>query len=99
MLRDLSSLSGESMYSQYSYTDISAGFFVAAKERFKDRKNIHYAVLDISKDPIEQGFEAEPYDLILASNVGHVCFPVVLIADFFFCSGASCNAQHQLNSS
>ncbi len=70
VLCDLVLPSGDRMYSEYSYTDISAGFFIAAKERFKDFQNIHYAVLDISKDPIEQGFEAESYDLILASNVG-----------------------------
>jgi Polyketide synthase dehydratase/Methyltransferase domain len=68
-LRDLVTGSGERMYSEYCYTDISAGLFIAAQERFKDFQNIHYAVLDISKDPIEQGFEAESYDLILASNV------------------------------
>ena len=70
VLKDLTSDYGERMYAEYSYTDISAGFFVPAKERFKDYQNIKYAVLDISKDPIEQGFEAESYDLILASNVG-----------------------------
>lgn len=71
VLKDLTSDYGERMYAEYSYTDISAGFFVPAKERFKDYQNIKYAVLDISKDPIEQGFEAESYDLILASNVFH----------------------------
>ena len=73
-LRDLTSEYGERMYSEYGYTDVSAGFFVAAKERFKDYQNIQYAVLDISKDPVEQGFEAESYDLILASNVGFRSF-------------------------
>lgn len=68
-LKDLVTKSGERMYSEYCFTDISAGFFVAAKERFKDFHNIQYAVLDISKDPIDQGFEAESYDLILACNV------------------------------
>ena len=69
-LKDLKMPSGERMYSEYCYTDISAGFFIAAKERFKDYHNIQYAVLDISEDPIEQGFEAESFDLIVASNVG-----------------------------
>ncbi len=70
VLENLTSQSGERMYSEYRYTDISAGFFVDARKRFKDYPNIHYAILDISKDPIEQGFKAESYDLILASNVG-----------------------------
>ena len=30
-----------------------------------------YAVLDISKDPIQQGFVAGSYDLILIANVLH----------------------------
>jgi len=69
LLGNLVSSYGERMYATYTYTDISAGFFVAAKERFKDYSNIEYAVLDITKDPIEQGFEAESYDLVLAANV------------------------------
>ena len=69
VLKDLKTKSDERMYSEYSYTDISAAFFVAAKERFKEYQNIHYAVLDISKDPIDQGFEEGSYDLIIASNV------------------------------
>lgn len=70
VLRDLTMPSGERMYSEYCYTDISAGFLIAAKERFKAYQHLQYAVLDISKDPVEQGFVPESYDLILASNVG-----------------------------
>lgn len=62
---------GERMYSSYTYTDISAGFFVAARERFQEYTGIEYATLDISKDPIEQGFEAGSFDLIIACNVLH----------------------------
>ncbi|KAL8836758.1 MAG: hypothetical protein Q9170_002787 [Blastenia crenularia] len=68
VLNDLITESGQRTYSEYCYTDISAGFFVTAKERFKEFQNIEYAVLDISKDPIEQGFEADSYDFILAAN-------------------------------
>lgn len=68
-LRDLATGSGEYMYSEYYYTGSSAGF-IAAKERFKDFENIKYAVLDISRDPIQQGFDAESFHLIIASNVG-----------------------------
>ncbi len=56
----------------YTYTDISAGFFADAEERFStDDTSIDYSVLDIEKDPIEQGFEACAYDLIIAANVLH----------------------------
>ncbi|KAK3328126.1 polyketide synthase [Cercophora scortea] len=61
----------ERTYSQYHYTDISTGFFTATQERFKNHDNIDYKVLDISKDPLSQGFEAGYYDLVVASNVLH----------------------------
>lgn len=40
VLRDLTFEYGESMYSEYDYTDVSAGFFIAAKEEFKEYHNI-----------------------------------------------------------
>ena len=71
ILPHLRSLYGERLYGSYKYTDISAGFFVAAKERFKDIQGMDYGILDISQDPIEQGYEAESFDLIVACNVLH----------------------------
>lgn len=68
-LEQLISDFGERLYLKYTYTDISSGFFVQAKERFKDYDGIEYKALDISKDPVEQGFNAGEYDLIIASNV------------------------------
>ncbi|KAH8424223.1 uncharacterized protein LDX57_001981 [Aspergillus melleus] len=59
------------MYSSYTFTDISAGFFSQAKERFKDFPGVKYETFDISADPEEQGFVAGDYDLIIASNVVH----------------------------
>lgn len=55
----------------YSFTDISSGFFSAARERFAEYSGIEFRTLDISRDPLEQGFEAGTYDLIIASNVIH----------------------------
>ncbi|KAJ0297707.1 hypothetical protein COL516b_010562 [Colletotrichum fioriniae] len=57
----------------YVLTDVSAGFFPAAKERFHDIAPglLDYRVLDISRDPAAQGFGREDYDLIVASNVLH----------------------------
>ncbi|KAK4118948.1 hypothetical protein N657DRAFT_694068 [Parathielavia appendiculata] len=63
--------SGQVLYSKYTFTDISSGFFVAAKERLKGLPNIEYATLDISKDPDDQGFEGSRYDLVIATNVLH----------------------------
>ncbi|KAK1979840.1 KR domain-containing protein [Colletotrichum cereale] len=62
---------GASLYSEYTYTDISAGFFAAAKERFDGDPNMSFKALDISKDPLSQGFEAGSYDLVVAANVLH----------------------------
>ena len=56
----------------YMYTDISAGFFAKAEELFGDGDGcIEYSVLDIEKDPVEQGFDSHGYDLLIASNVLH----------------------------
>ena len=56
----------------YTYTDISAGFFAEAEERFGDGGgSIDYRPLDIEKDPIAQGFDSHGYDLVIASNVLH----------------------------
>ena len=54
----------------YTYTDISAGFFAEAESRFGDT-GIEYRVLDVEKDPVEQDFGSHSYDLVIASNVLH----------------------------
>ena len=70
VLDSLTSDFGERMYSEYHYTDISAGFFINAKDRFHNSGNIKYSILDISKDPLIQGYEEGSFDLIIAANVG-----------------------------
>ena len=56
----------------YAYTDISASFFAEAKKRFRDSAPwLDYRVLDIERDPGEQGFDLHRYDLVLAANVLH----------------------------
>nr|ALP31891.1 polyketide synthase 9 [Diaporthe helianthi] len=54
----------------YVFTDVSSGFFPSAKARFQTVGEMEYRVLDISVDPLTQGFKAE-YDLVIASNVLH----------------------------
>ncbi|KAF5573798.1 polyketide synthase [Fusarium pseudoanthophilum] len=71
ILPALKSDQGERMYGTYVYSDISAGFFVGAKERFRDYHAIEYSVLDITQDPISQGFEEGSFDLIVSSNCLH----------------------------
>ena len=70
-LENLQSDYGERLYHKYTFTDISSGFFVAAKERFKDYQGIEFQSLDISRSPVDQGFSPGEYDLIIASNVLH----------------------------
>lgn len=60
-------------FASYTYTDISPAFFEKAKTKFlpEELAKMEFRVLDIERDPVEQGFDAEGYDLILASNVLH----------------------------
>ncbi|KAL2268084.1 hypothetical protein VTJ83DRAFT_2930 [Remersonia thermophila] len=58
-------------YSSYVFTDISAGFFPAARERFGWAPNMRYAALDISRDPAAQGFAPGSFDVVVAPNVVH----------------------------
>lgn len=71
-LRRLHTPEGARLYSSYTFTDISSGFIAPAQERFKEYRGIDYAVIDITRDPREQGFLTDFYDLIIASNV---CLP------------------------
>lgn len=57
---------------QYDFTDISPSFFERAKEKFNEQSGkMSFKVLNIEKDPIEQGFEPGYYDLVVAANVLH----------------------------
>ncbi|KAJ4361125.1 uncharacterized protein N0V89_001694 [Didymosphaeria variabile] len=61
-------------FSSYTFTDISAGFFLRAQEQFSSfpsSSRLAYKVLDISKDPLQQGYAEKAYDLIVASQVLH----------------------------
>lgn len=55
----------------YTFSDISPAFFIKAKERFNEFKNINYKVLDIEKDTVTQEFDLIEFDIIIASNVIH----------------------------
>lgn len=59
-------------FSAYTYTDVSAGFFDKASERFKDHKSkMTFKVLNVEKDIAEQGFSEQSYDVVIAANVLH----------------------------
>ncbi|KAH8201465.1 hypothetical protein TruAng_004389 [Truncatella angustata] len=62
----------------YEFTDISAGFFDKAQAKLSQwSEHITYKKLDISHDPLTQGFKAESYDVVLASNVLHATSDIV----------------------
>ncbi|KAF3000355.1 t1pks [Neopestalotiopsis sp. 37M] len=71
VLKNLKDSSGHRLYSTFFYTDISAGFFIKAKERFKDYAGIEYRTFDVTRAPAEQDFEEGSFDIVLAHNVLH----------------------------
>ncbi|PLB49030.1 polyketide synthase [Aspergillus steynii IBT 23096] len=57
---------------QYDFTDISPGFFEAARDRLAEFQDVvTFRTLNIERDVQEQGFNEASYDLIIASNVIH----------------------------
>ncbi|KAI3326232.1 hypothetical protein HD806DRAFT_552530 [Xylariaceae sp. AK1471] len=61
-------------FEQYTYTDISSGFFDTAKGVFSKQAAtgaMSFEVLDAEKDIAEQGFKEQSYDLLIASLVLH----------------------------
>ena len=57
---------------RYEYTDLSAGFFAGAESEFGAvGADLHCRVLDIERDPVEQGFGRHGYDVVIAANVLH----------------------------
>jgi thioester reductase-like protein len=55
----------------YTFTDISAMFTVQAEQKFMDYDFLEYKPLDLEKDPREQGFTPQSFDLVLACDVLH----------------------------
>ncbi|KAL8730919.1 MAG: hypothetical protein Q9181_004491 [Wetmoreana brouardii] len=59
-------------FGSYCFTDISTGWFEKAQELFKPwQGRIEYKKLNIEEDVFDQGFEAQSFDVITASNVLH----------------------------
>ncbi len=56
---------------RYIFTDISPLFINQAKHKFSKFDFVEYQTLDISRDPLTQGFETHSFDLIVAANVLH----------------------------
>lgn len=56
----------------YTFTDLSPSFFPVARARFAEHEGaMGFQVLNIERSPVEQGFQAHSYDLIIAAHVLH----------------------------
>lgn len=57
-------------FEQYDFTDVSPSFFDQARQSYKEYgEKVNYRVLDIEKDPLQQGFEGQYYDVVVCSMV------------------------------
>lgn len=56
---------------EYEYTDVTSAFLARGKAKFGDYPFVRYGILDIEKDPGEQGYRAGRYNIVLAANVLH----------------------------
>src|SRR5262249_49613244 len=55
----------------YFFTDVSKFFLDHAREKYKKYPFLHFGLLDIRKNPVEQGFGEHALDIVLACNVLH----------------------------
>ncbi|KAK7997329.1 hypothetical protein PG989_005369 [Apiospora arundinis] len=63
---------GGAVYVNYTFTDISPGFFENARQKLSQWSgHITFQKLDITQDPVEQGFTLEDFDVVIAANVLH----------------------------
>ncbi|KAG6012888.1 putative PKS/NRPS-like protein biosynthetic cluster [Claviceps pusilla] len=59
-------------YNSYTFTDVSSGFLAKAQDQFADfEEKMEFQMLDIRRNPEEQGFKPHSFDMIIASNVIH----------------------------
>jgi len=56
---------------QYRFTGVSRFFIKRAARQFAQHPSIAFDLLDIDRPPVEQGFEARSFDIIVAANVLH----------------------------
>jgi acyl transferase domain-containing protein/NADPH:quinone reductase-like Zn-dependent oxidoreductase/SAM-dependent methyltransferase/acyl carrier protein len=56
---------------EYVFTDVSDVFLSNAELKFSGYEFMRYELLDIGRDPVEQGFAAHGYDIVIAANVLH----------------------------
>lgn len=55
----------------YTFTDLGSGFLQQAREKFAAFPFVEYQLLNIEKDPEDQGFNSHSFDVVIAANVLH----------------------------
>jgi SAM-dependent methyltransferase/acyl carrier protein/NADP-dependent 3-hydroxy acid dehydrogenase YdfG len=58
-------------FTEYFFTDLSPLFMAKAEQRFGAYPFVRYQLLDIERDPLEQGFALHQFDIIVAANALH----------------------------
>ncbi|KAJ5152586.1 uncharacterized protein N7482_009064 [Penicillium canariense] len=76
VLEALSSTNGIKCYQDYTVTDKSEAALQRAQGQLASYQDVDFSVLDIRKDPLDQGFEPV-YDVVLASQVIHTASSVI----------------------
>ncbi|MCP5420384.1 MAG: SDR family NAD(P)-dependent oxidoreductase [Gammaproteobacteria bacterium] len=56
---------------EYTFTDIGPLFIAKARESFGSYGFMRFEVLDLEREPSQQGFAGRQYDVVIASNVIH----------------------------
>ncbi len=56
---------------EYTFTDIGKVFLQRARDKFAGQPAMRFASLDVTKDPVAQGFTLAGYDIVIAANVLH----------------------------
>ncbi|RYP13408.1 hypothetical protein DL767_010766 [Monosporascus sp. MG133] len=69
---NLEQQTGASLFTEYTYTDISASFFSKAKAKFqKFEERMTFKTFDLQRKASDQNFELADYDVIIAGSVFH----------------------------
>jgi acyl transferase domain-containing protein/SAM-dependent methyltransferase len=55
----------------YWFTDVSTAFLARAEQTWSSYGFMRYGILDIERDPAEQGFPSHGFDVVIATNVVH----------------------------
>ena len=66
---------------EYTFSDISPLFVARAEHKFGGVTTFRGRPLDIERDPLDQGFAAHGYDLVIAANVLHATTDLAVTFD------------------